>query len=103
MGKQTVWQWLKARFLEFQQDSLRQHGELAKIEEFAAFLGVNRSTLSMHMNDEREPNDDALKNYATKLKNDSIYDVVGKPRPDVDLTYIITHWGAATWSCKLSE
>jgi hypothetical protein len=96
MVDQTVGQWLKARFIEFQQDSLKQHGELASIEEFAAFLNMNRSTLSMHMGDEREPNDKALRNYATKLKNDSIYDVLGKPRPDADLSYIIKHWGAAS-------
>ncbi len=100
MSEQTVGQWLKARFIEFQQDSLKQRGELSSIEEFATFLGMNRSTLSMHMGDEREPNDAALRNYAAKLKNDTIYDVVGKPRPDADLQYIIKHWGSASSTAR---
>lgn len=73
----TLPEFLTQSFLVWQ----AEEGERKTLEDFADYLGVNRSLLSYWMNGKRIPNDDACEKISAKLGNE-IYDVLEKPRPN---------------------
>lgn len=68
-----------------------EEGERKTLEEFANYLGVNRSLLSFWMNGTRVPNEDNADKMAEILGNE-IYDVLGMPRPNPYLQRINRVW-----------
>ena len=82
-------QFLELKFLEWQS----QQGGRKTVAQFAKFLGVGQSTVSMWWNnDERVPEGENLRKIAEKLGIE-VYDVLGLPRPDADLLYLQSIWG----------
>jgi len=86
--KGAVGEWLEKRFLDWQQ----QEGKRKTVTEFAKSIGVSRDMLNQWMNGRMKPGNQNLEKLATVLGQE-IYDVVGKPRPDPGLQYIIQNWG----------
>lgn len=84
--------WITDEFLNWQKES----GERQTVTKFAAFLGVTRDVLNQWMNGRRTPSADSADLLSSKL-GPGIYDVLGQPRPDPQLQYILQNWG------KLSE
>lgn len=83
----TFSKFLENKFLEWQQ----REGGRRTVKEFAAYIGVSQSTISMWWNEGRQPEGDNLLKLAMKLGVE-VYDVLGKPRPDIDLLYLQTIW-----------
>ena len=80
-------QYLENEYLKWQQ----QEGRRRTVNEFAEYLGVGQSTLSMWWNDERKPQGDNIRKLADKLGLE-VYDVLGLKRPDAMLHYINKVW-----------
>ena len=79
---------LEIKFLEW------QHGEGGRrtVKEFAEWLGVKQSTVSMWWNGTNTPRDsDIIRTLAVRLGME-VYDVLGLERPDPDLIYIEDRW-----------
>jgi len=87
MDKMTFPQFLELKFLDWQQ----KEGGRKTVKEFALYIGVSQSTVSMWWNGERNPEGENLRKIAGKLGFE-VYDVLGLPRPDEDLAYISKHW-----------
>lgn len=83
----TFSQFLEMKFLEWQ----RQEGGRRTVKEFAAYIGVSQSTISMWWNEGRKPEGENLLKLAIKLGME-VYDILEKPRPDSDLHYIQVAW-----------
>jgi transcriptional regulator with XRE-family HTH domain len=81
--------WLLRKFLQWQVDT----GERNTLEQFSEYLNIGRSTLSKWMNGTSRPGSDTIGQVADKL-GPEIYDILGVPRPDPDLLYIIKRWPA---------
>lgn len=81
-------QYIELKFLEWQQEQ----GGRKTVKEFAKYLGVAQSTISMWWNnEEREPDGEYLRKIAEKFGIE-VYDILGKPRPDEDLLYLQSVW-----------
>lgn len=80
-------QFLEIKFLEWQQ----KEGGRKTVKEFAAYIGVSQSTISMWWNEGRKPEGDNLRKLAEKLGIE-VYDILGVPRPDKDLLYLQSIW-----------
>ncbi len=81
--------WFNKHFVDWQAKT----GKRQTLDTFAAYLGVSRSTLSKYMNGNSRPGgQEFIEKIAEKL-GPEIYDLIDKPRPDPDLTYIIRRWG----------
>ena len=87
----TFPQFLDRKFLEFQQGQ----GGRRTVAEFAAFIGVKQSTLSIWWNSGSEPSGESVRLLAEKLGLE-VYDVLELDRPDEDLYYIQQHWDDLT-------
>lgn len=61
------------------------------VKQFAEYLGVSQSTVSMWWNEGRVPEGENLMKIATKFGIE-VYDILGKPRPDETLLYIQSVW-----------
>jgi transcriptional regulator with XRE-family HTH domain len=83
----TFRQFLELKFLQWQQES----GGRRTVLEFAKYIGVSQSSISMWWNRERLPEGDNVQKLANKLGIE-VYDVLGLPRPDADLHYLQQHW-----------
>jgi transcriptional regulator with XRE-family HTH domain len=83
--------WLLKKFLQWQVDT----GERNTLEQFSEYLGIGRSTLSKWMNGSSRPGPELIDQISDKL-GPEVYDIVGVPRPDPDLIYIIKRWPALT-------
>ena len=62
---------------------------------FADYLGVSRMSLSRWMNGNNLPEKYYVDQIADKL-GPEIYDLMGMPRPDPSLMYIVKRWPALT-------
>jgi transcriptional regulator with XRE-family HTH domain len=81
-------QFLEMKFLDWQQ----REGGRKTVAEFAKYLGVKQSTVSMWWTSNNTPRDDGIiRNLAFKLGVE-VYDVLGLDRPDADLLYMQQHW-----------
>ena len=78
---------LEKKFLEWQQ----QQGGRRTVAEFAKWIGVKQSSVSMWWNGANEPNAASVRLLAEKLGLE-VYDVLGLPRPDADLHYLQQAW-----------
>lgn len=83
----TFSQFLERKYLEWQQ----REGGRKTVKEFAAYIGVSQSTISMWWNEDRKPEGDNLRKLAEKLGIE-VYDILGIPRPDSDLLYLQSIW-----------
>lgn len=84
---QTLPEYLTKRYLAWQADE----GERKTLEDYAKYLGVNRSLLSYWMNGSRVPSDENVKKLAFKLGND-IYDILKIDRPNPYLQTLNRLW-----------
>jgi transcriptional regulator with XRE-family HTH domain len=80
-------QFLELKFLQWQQES----GGRKTVREFAKYIGVGQSSISMWWNGERLPEGENVQKLAQKLGLE-VYDVLGLPRPDANLHYLQKHW-----------
>ena len=80
-------QFLESKFLEWQQ----KQGGRRTVADFANWIGVKQSTLSMWWNSGVDPSGESIRLIAKKLGLE-VYDVLGIPRPDADLHYLQQHW-----------
>ncbi len=84
----TFKEFLERRFLDWQS----QQGARKTVAEYADWLGVKRSTLSMWWNAEITPRDDGvISKLAVKLGLE-LYDILQLERPNEDLFYVQQHW-----------
>lgn len=72
-------QFLEMKFLEWQQSQ----GGRKTVNEFAAYIGVSKSTISTWWNENRSPEGENVQKLAKKLGIE-VYDVLGLPRPDLN-------------------
>jgi transcriptional regulator with XRE-family HTH domain len=79
--------YLELKFLEWQQ----KEGGRKTVKEFAAYIGVSQSTISMWWNEGRKPEGDNLRKLGEKLGIE-VYDILNLPRPDSDLLYLQSVW-----------
>jgi len=77
---------LTIKFIEWQQ----KQGERKTVREFAQWLGVAQSTVSMWWNNRSTPQGNFVRLLADKL-GPEVYDALDLPRPDPDLTYLQAH------------
>lgn len=68
-----------------------EEGERKTLEEFAIYLGVNRSLLSFWMNGARVPNDENIERLSIRF-GDEIYDIMEKERPNPYLQRVNRVW-----------
>lgn len=81
-------QFLEAKFLEWQQSM----GGRRSVSEFAKWIGVKQSSVSMWWTGANVPSSENVKRLADKLGLE-VYDYLGIPRPDPNLHYIQQGWG----------
>lgn len=84
---QTLPEFLTQKYLDWQ----AAQGEIKTLEEYAEYLGVNRSLLSFWMNGKRVPNEENIDRMSLKLGNE-IYDVLDLPRPNPYLQLVNRAW-----------
>lgn len=80
-------EWLEQYFLNWQ----AKQGKRTNLNEFAAFLGFSRPTISMWMNGSRTPSFETIEQLSLKV-GPEIFDVMDLPRPDPDLQTLIHIW-----------
>jgi transcriptional regulator with XRE-family HTH domain len=80
-------QYLEKKYLEWQQVV----GERKTVREFAEYIGVSASSITMWWKGKRTPEGENVQKIANKLGVE-VYDVLGLPRPDPDLLYIQQNW-----------
>lgn len=80
-------QYLELKFLEWQQKS----GGRKTVKQFAEYIGVGQTTVSGWWNEGRKPEGDNVMKLA-RLFGADVYDILGLPRPEENLTYIQNHW-----------
>ena len=78
---------LELRFLDWQKES----GGRRTVEEFAKYIGVGKSTLSMWWNGERVPQGENIHKLSL-IFGLEVYDALGLERPDEGLHYVIRAW-----------
>lgn len=78
---------LESKFLEWQNNQ----GERRTVAEFANWIGVKQSTLSMWWNSGVSPSGESVRLLSEKLGLE-VYDVLNIPRPNADLHYLQKHW-----------
>lgn len=78
---------LEYKYLEWQQSE----GGRKTVKEFAKWLGVSQSSVSMWWNGERIPQGETIDKLAEKL-GPEVYDALGLERPDPRLVYIQRVW-----------
>ena len=83
----TFRQFLQLKFLEWQQQS----GGRKKVWEFAEWIGVSQSTISMWWNGKRLPEGENITKLVDKFGME-VYDVLGLPRPNENLYYVTKHF-----------
>lgn len=93
MSKNEFSGWLYSKFLDWQ----TREGDRKTLAEFADYLNVSQSTLSMWLNRKRTPTDVVTVQELASLLGHDIYNVIGKPRNnDHLLQYIIANWDKLT-------
>lgn len=80
-------QLLEQNFLSWQ----AQEGKRKTLDDFADYLDVRRSTLSLWMSGKRSPGPESLRVLSNRL-GPEVYDVLGLDRPDPDLAFIEQQW-----------
>jgi transcriptional regulator with XRE-family HTH domain len=80
-------EWMTRQFLEWQ----AKQGKRKTLEEFAAYIGVNRPLVNMWMIGTKKPGPANIQ-LLGELFGMEVYDVLELPRPDPDLTYLQAHW-----------
>jgi len=88
--RSPIAQYLLGAFLDWQKAA----GETRSQIQFAAFLGLKRSTLTKLLSGHVDmPESDTVDLIAAKL-GPGIYDALGLPRPDPLLRVVMDNWGA---------
>ncbi len=77
---------LNQKYFEWQQAEKQRK----TMGEFADYLGIKQSTVSMWYSGQN-PSLENIKKLAAKLGFE-VYDVLALPRPDENLAYITQHW-----------
>jgi hypothetical protein len=86
-------QWFEEQYKSWRNGQDRRSGTLTG---FSKHLEISRGTLNNWMLKKQTPEDEWAQKLYPKL-GPEIYDVLGLPRPDPQLQYILQNWG------KLSE
>src|SRR5512146_1899473 len=84
--------WFEQKFIQWRS---RQPSRKATLNQFAAEIGINRDVLNTYMLRGSAPEGDNLMRVGLAL-GWAIYDLVGEPRPDPLLIYVVTNWGCLT-------
>lgn len=79
--------YLERKFLEWQQ----QQGKRKTIADFANYLGVSQAVVSFWLNGSRKPNLSSIQLLA-KTFDIEVYDALGLPRPNENLSYLERIW-----------
>lgn len=77
-AKSEVGKWLDKQYLLWQMKA----GEKRTWGEFAEWVSVGRGTLDKWSRGDRSPEAESVELLAVKCNDDSIYDIVGIPKPD---------------------
>jgi transcriptional regulator with XRE-family HTH domain len=85
--KSQFGEWIERQFLAWQ----TQQGQRKTIEEFAAWLGIKRSTVGQWLNDQRKPSPENIGILAMKLGAEA-YDFFDMPRPNQELQRVRQSW-----------
>lgn len=80
-------QYLEKKYLEWQQVV----GERKTVREFAEYIGVSASSITMWWKGKRTPEGDNIQKLAEKLGIE-VYDILEIPRPNENLYYLIKEW-----------
>lgn len=80
-------QFLTNKYLEWQ----TEQGERKTVADFARYIGVKQSSISMWWNGSNTPSGESIRLLAQKFGLE-VYDVLGLPRPDEDLAFITQNW-----------
>lgn len=80
-------QFLEMKFVEWQQ----KEGGRRSVADFAQWIGIKQSTLSMWWNSGVAPSGESVKLLSLKLGLE-VYDVLGLPRPDEDMHALQQIW-----------
>ena len=83
----TFPEYLVSKFLEWQ----HRQGKRQTIADFANYLGASQSIVSYWMNGSRKPNQTNIQLLARTF-GDEVYDALGLPRPDENLSYLQRVW-----------
>ena len=79
--------YLEKKFVEWQMGE----GRRKSTADFAAYLGVSQSVISMWMNGSRIPNKQSVELLAS-IFGLEVYDALDLPRPDPDMHYLQKIW-----------
>lgn len=88
MTKNNFANWMDQQFIKWQ---LRE-GESRTVEQFAAYLGFSRVTVSQWMNGRRTPSDARNIDHLAEKLGDEVYAVLEIEPTDPVLRNIVTHW-----------
>jgi len=80
-------EWLEKKYIEW----LSKAGKYKTQREFAEWLGLNRTQLSMYLNGSRVPTGNNIDKLIAKLGPET-YDALGLARPDPLLQYVTHNW-----------
>jgi transcriptional regulator with XRE-family HTH domain len=89
-------QFLEIKFIDWQ----KEEGGRKTVNEFADFLGVGRSTISMWWTKKNVPKDEVIIRKLADRLGLEVYDVLNMERPDPDLLFILSHWDQASPKLK---
>jgi transcriptional regulator with XRE-family HTH domain len=80
-------EWLEKYFVNW----VAKQGKRTSLNEFAAYLGYSRPTITAWMNGSRTPSLEAVEKLASKV-GPEVFDVMELPRHDPDLQTLIYLW-----------
>lgn len=83
----TFPQFLEKKFLEWQSEQ----GGRRTVSDFAKYLGVKQSSVSMWWTGANVPSKESIDKLADKLGIE-VYDALGVPRPNENLYYVTKHF-----------
>jgi hypothetical protein len=85
----TTSQLLLEHYLDWQ----KSEGRLGKVKDFCDHIGEkNYQNFNHYLNGRRIPGEKVARRFAELFNDPRFYDAAGIPRPDPDLTMVITNW-----------
>lgn len=83
----TFPEFIEKKFVEWQ----NKQGSRKTVTDFAAYLGVSQPLVTMWMSGAKRPGPINIKLLGQTFGME-VYDALGLPRPEENLTYIQNHW-----------
>jgi transcriptional regulator with XRE-family HTH domain len=80
-------QFIEKKYLEWQ----TKEGKRKSVEEFATYIGVSQSALSLWMGGKRTPSAQTV-NLLAEIFGNGVYDALDLPRPNPYLQIVVRNW-----------